>query len=298
MGAKKILITALIICAQICNPLSSKAEEILRIGAIPDQHPEKLNRLYNVLARELASNLGVKVKYVPVTNYAAAVSAFRTESIDFVWFGGLTGVQARIQKPGAKIIAQRDIDASFKSVFIANKNANIKKINSITDLKSLKGRRFTFGSESSTSGRLMPQYFLKLGGIDPSNFYGGRTGFSGSHDATIALVESGSYEVGALNKQVWDTNKISNRIQINNVVEIWITPSYADYHWLAQPDLDKKHGKGFTQRLKLFMLNMHKSKSKEQQEILKAFGATKFIKAYPSDYKSIETIGRQLGKIK
>ena len=145
-----------------------KAKEILRIGAIPDQNPEHLNRLYKVLTSELSEQLNVQVRYKPVTNYAAAVTAFRTGNLDLVWFGALTGVQARLQSKGSKVIAQRDIDEKFHSVFIANKKSSIQKINNINELKILKEKRFTFGSESSTSGRLMPQYFFCLLYTSPS----------------------------------------------------------------------------------------------------------------------------------
>ena len=178
---------------------------ILRIGAIPDQNPEKLNRLYDTLSDELSERLDVPVKYVPVSNYAAAVSAFRSGSLDLVWFGGLTGVQARLQTPGSQVLAQRDIDAEFTSVFIAHGASGLKPITSSDQLVQLKGKRFAFGSESSTSGRLMPQYFMKQNGVTPEDFAGGRPGFSGSHDATIAVVQSGAYEAGALNSQVWES---------------------------------------------------------------------------------------------
>ena len=105
----------------------SQGEKVLRISAIPDQKPEKLNRLYPLVAGELGRQLGVKVKYVPVVDYAAAVSAFRTGDLDLVWFGGLTGVQARLQKPGAKVIAQRDIDVAFHSIFIANTKSGMRR---------------------------------------------------------------------------------------------------------------------------------------------------------------------------
>ena len=145
----------------------------LRIGAIPDQNPERLNRLHGALSAELSESLGVPVRYVPVSNYAAAVSAFRTGSLDLVWFGGLTGVQARLQTPGAKVVAQRDIDARFTSVFIANSGSGLRPITSQDQLKQLKGKRFTFGSESSTSGRLMPEHFLRQSGATPRDFAGG-----------------------------------------------------------------------------------------------------------------------------
>ena len=225
------------------------------------------------------------------------MSAFRTGSLDLVWFGGLTGVQARSQKPNAKIIAQRDIDARFHSVFIANKNSDIPIINTYQGLNVLKGKRFTFGSTSSTSGRLMPQYYLQKGGVKITDFKGGRPGFSGSHYSTLALVSSGSYEAGALNEMVWIDNLKRKRLNLTNVKVIWRTPSYADYHWLAQPDLDERFGKGFTIKLQKTLLGFS-NKSPSQAKILKLFGAKKFIAADASQYKEIELIGRQMGKIK
>tara|TARA_Y100001968_G_scaffold49521_1_gene39872 strand:+ start:687 stop:1598 length:912 start_codon:yes stop_codon:yes gene_type:complete len=276
---------------------SLRAEEILRIGAIPDQNPERLNRLYKVLSSELAEELNVKVLYKPVTNYAAAVIAFRTGNLDLVWFGGLTGVQARLQTKGSVVLAQRDIDQKFHSVFIANKKSSIKKINNINDLKTLKNTRFTFGSESSTSGRLMPQYFLNKAGVKLKDFKGANPGFSGSHDATLLLVQSGSYEAGALNEQVWKSNLERGRANPSKVHVIWKTPSYYDYHWLAQGNLDKKFRKGFTNELRNVFLSFNKE-SKRQKKILELFGANKFIISKNENYNKIESIGRQIGKIK
>ena len=276
---------------------SLKAEEILRIGAIPDQNPERLNRLYENLSSELSDQLNVEVKYIPVTNYASAVTAFRTGNLDLVWFGGLTGVQARLQTKGSKVLVQRDIDEKFHTLFIANKKTLIKKINNINGLKSLKEKRFTFGSESSTSGRLMPQYFLNKAGVQLKDFKGGSPGFSGSHDATLMLVQSGSYEAGALNEQVWYSNLKGGRIDSSKVYVIWKTPSYYDYHWVVQGNLDKKFRKDFTKDLTNVFLSFN-AKSKKQKKILNLFGAKKFIKSRNENYNKIEKIGRKLGKIK
>ena len=273
------------------------AQETLFIGAIPDQNPERLNRLYRLLCEELNKELDVPVRYIPVTNYPAAVSGFRTGSLDLVWFGGLTGVQARLQKPGAQVLAQRDIDLHFQSVFIANLTSQIPILKSQNELTLLKDRRFTFGSESSTSGRLMPQHFLQQVGVSINDFKGGYPGFSGSHDATLALVQSGSYEAGVLNKQVWETRLRRKKVEGSKVRIIWETPSYPDYHWLAQPDLDNRFGTGFTRKLQNFLLGL-KKQSKTQSRILNLFGANRFIPAYDYQYKDIELIGRQLGKIK
>ena len=272
------------------------SSETLTIGAIPDQNPEKLNRLYQLLSAELSKSLDVQIKYIPVTNYPAAVTAFRTGDLDLVWFGGLTGVQARLQKKGSIIIAQRDIDSDFQSVFIANTASGIPEIKNILDLRILKERRFTFGSESSTSGRLMPQHFLNKAGVKLSDFKGGQPGFSGSHDATVALVQSGSYEAGALNEQVWIANVNRGRVNPSKVKVIWETPPYADYHWLAQPNLDSRFGEGFTDKLKNAFLAFSDQEARQKQ-ILDLFGAKRFIEAHTDQYQDIERVGRQLGKI-
>ncbi len=272
------------------------ANEPLLVGAIPDQNPERLNRLYDLLCLELSEKIKIPVRYVPVTNYSAAVSAFRTKSLDLVWFGGLTGVQARLQTPGSKVLAQRDIDEKFRSVFVANKSSGIPIINNIYELKYLKNRRFTFGSESSTSGRLMPQYFLQQAGVQIDDFSGRRPGFSGSHDSTIALVQSGSYEAGALNEQVWNSSVSNGRADLDKIRVIWRTPKYKDYHWLAQQDLDKRYGKGFTKKLQKTLIDFN-MENPRQAKILNLFGAKRFIPASNDQYKEIEIIGRQLGKI-
>jgi phosphonate transport system substrate-binding protein len=214
-----------------------------------------------------------------------------------VWFGGLTGVQARLQKPGAQVIAQRDIDAAFTSVFIANSGSGLKPIQSQKQLTVLEGKRFTFGSESSTSGRLMPQWFLSQAGVQLKDFAGGAPGFSGSHDATIALVQSGTYDAGVVNEQVWKANLRSGKTDRRKVFVLWRTPGYPDYHWIGQPDLDKRFGAGFTTKLRGAILSWRPS-NPQQKQILELFGAQQFTGAKASDYQRIEQVGRQVGKIR
>ena len=303
-GSEKRNLLAAVLAGLFCLALVPAAEAqqnrtkpVLRLGAIPDQNPEKLNRLYGLVANELSQQLKVNVRFIPVTDYSAAVSAFRTGNLDLVWFGGLTGVQAKLLKPGALMIAQRDIDAQFYSVFIANTASGLKPIHSVKGLSELKGKRFTFGSESSTSGRLMPQYFLSQAGVKMTDFAGGAPGFSGSHDATIALVQSGAYEAGAVNEQVWKANLRNHKVDRSKVMVIWRTTPYPDYIWLAQPQLDRTFGKGFTTKLSKAILSW-RSSDPEQKQILNLFGAQQFTTVDVSDYKRIEQVGRQIGKIR
>ena len=265
-------------------------------GAIPDQDPEKLQRLYSKLAQYLEAELKVPVVYKPVTDYTAAVTAFKVNDLDMVWFGGLTGVQARLQVPGASAIAQRDIDADFHTVFIATKKSGIQPIKDAKDLTTLKGHTLTFGSESSTSGRLMPQYFLEQAGVKPEDFKG-KVGFSQNHDATLQLVTAGTYEIGAMNEQVWQKRLKAGEVDQSKVQVIWRSPAYYDYHWVINPAVQKRYGADFPQKVQAALIKLD-PKVPEQKEILELFGAEKFIPTQNANYAQIEAVGRQIGKIK
>lgn len=261
----------------------------LRISAIPDQHPEKLQRLYGSVAAYLSAKLGVPVEYVPITDYTASVTAFRVGDLDLVWYGGLTGVQARLQVPDAQAIAQRDIDAQFTSVFIANTRRGI------STLADLKGKTFTFGSESSTSGRLMPQYFLQQNGITLNDF-AGEPGFSGSHDKTIDLVASGSFDAGALNSQVWKRRVAEGTVDTAVVNVFWTSPPFADYHWVLHPSVAQRYGADFPAKIQQALYDLN-ADVPEERAILELFGAQKFIPTANENYTAIEQVGREIGLI-
>jgi phosphonate transport system substrate-binding protein len=284
------------------SSISTTAPELfsgtLRISAIPDQDPDKLVRTYGLVSDYLEKNLpGLTVEYVPVTDYQASVSSFRTGDLDLVWFGGLTGVQARKEVAGARAIAQRDIDAEFTSVFIANTDAGVTPFTGVQGLSVVRGKSMTFGSESSTSGRVMPQYFLAQAGVDVSKDLKGKAGFSGAHDKTVELVTAGTFDVGALNSQVWDKLSKEGKIDTTKVVEVFRTPSYVDYHWVVQPDADDAFGEGFSAALTDSLLAID-GDSDDEKAILDQFGAGSFIAADPTKYGAIEEIAKTLGVIR
>jgi phosphonate transport system substrate-binding protein len=276
-----------------CAGTAGSEPRALTISAIPDQDPEQLQRLYGLVARYLSEELGVPVEYRPVTDYTASVTAFRRGDLDAVFFGGLTGVQAREQVPGAVPLAQRDVDERFRSVFVAHAGSGVGPIADVAGLAQLRGHSLTFGSETSTSGRLMPQSFLLQAGVTPDDL-AGPVGFSGSHDATIQLVASGAYEVGALNSSVWDARMAAGRVDTAAVTEVFRTPTYHDYHWVARPDLDEAFGAGFTDRLRAAFLALDPA-DPEEKAVLDLFTAGAFIPTEPTNYDAIEAVAGELG---
>lgn len=267
---------------------------VFKIGAIPDQSAAELNPNMELMAKYLSEKTGLSIQFVPSNDYAALVTAFERGEIQLVWFGGLTGVQARAVAPGAEAIAQRPKDAKFQSVFIAQKDLNV------STLEDLKGKTFTFGSESSTSGSLMPRYFLSQAGIDPEKDFNGKPNYSGTHDKTIKLVESGAFQTGALNISVWEKTVKENKVDLSKVKVFYTTPEYYDYNWtINQTDfVDKVYGEGTKDKVKQAILSMDAAKSENEKAILGFYQTDKFIETTNDNYKMIEEVAKKLGMVK
>lgn len=258
------------------------------IGGIPDQEQSVMEERFGGLADYLSSELDVPVEYRPSTDYSAVVTAFRNDDVLLGWFGGLTGVQARLGRDGAQAIAQRPRDEEFHSVFIAGQGV---EADSLDDLGGLK---FTFGSESSTSGHLMPRHFLREAGVDADTDFAGKPSFSGSHDQTAKLVEAGSFDAGALNETVWDRLVSDGEVDTEAVRVVERTPPYVDYHWVANPAIDERYGDGTVDALQQALLEMDERGGEQAQEALELFETEEFIATQDDDYATIEEIARDL----
>jgi phosphonate transport system substrate-binding protein len=275
-----------------CATSQSQDKPVLKVGGIPDQDASRLARRYDGFAKYLSDKLDVPVEYVPSVDYAAVVTAFTQDELQMAFFGGLTGVQARLQNPGSQAIAQRENDAKFHSKFIARADLPLE---SLEDLKAhAKELTITFGSSSSTSGHLMPRYYLTQAGINPDTDFREAPSFSGSHDATWQLVESGAYDVGALNEDVWNRAVKEGSVDTSKVKVFYTTPEYFDYNWTVRSELDQRYGDGFTKKLQQALLDLN---PQDNADILELFSTQKFIVAKNDDYKAIEDVGRQLGMI-
>ena len=276
-----------IVTLAACGSEDSAAKETLVIGGIPDQDQSVLVRRFGGVADYLGRRLDVNARYVPSIDYSAVVTGFKGGDIHLAWFGGLTGVQARSAVEGARAVAQRPRDEEFHSVFILRRDISAQF------LADLKGLTFTFGSESSTSGHLMPRYFLTQAGIDPKEDFNGLPNFSGSHDKTWKLVEAGAFQAGALNEAVWDRAVAEGNVDLEKVRVLQVTEPYFDYNWSIRPDLDREFGNGFTRKLSLALLEMHQAGG--NSEVLDLFQTARFIETNNDNYRQIESVARSLG---
>lgn len=255
--------------------------------AIPDEDETRLMTRFGRVAEYLQSRLGVRVKYIPVKSYAAAVTAFKNNQVQMAWFGGLSGVRARLAVKGSKAIAQGEEDQRFVTYFIAHASTGLRENADFP--KGISGLTFTFGSKGSTSGRLMPDFHIRQQlGKAPGKVFR-RVGFSGDHSKTIALVQSGAYQVGAVNFKVWENETRAGKIDPAKISVIWKTPPYPDYNWSVRGDVDKRYGKGFTDKITRALLEMR------DQKLLDAFPRSRFIPAKNGDYQPIAETAKAIG---
>jgi phosphonate transport system substrate-binding protein len=263
------------------------APGILRVTAIPDESPTELARKFAPLGAYLEKKLGLKVEWTPVTDYAAAVETLVNKKIDLAWFGGFTFVQANVRSGGKmNPLVQREEDEKFRSVFITDARSGIAK------LEDLKGKTLSFGSQSSTSGHLMPRSFLLAAKINPDVDLK-RISFSGAHDATVAAVQSGKVDAGALNISVWEKLVAEKKVDTNVVKVFYTTPPYYDYNWTVHADMPAD----LRNKIQKAFLDLDPN-TPEGKEILGLQRATKFIPSKPDNYNGIRAAAENAGLLK
>jgi phosphonate transport system substrate-binding protein len=265
--------------------ISAHAQQtVFKVTTIPEEAATEQTRKFGPIAKYLESKLGMKVEFTPVTDYPAAVEALVNKKVDLVWFGGFTHVQAQLRS-GGKIVplAQREEDTKFQSVFIAKTDSGIKK------LDDLKGKQISFGSQSSTSGHLMPRSFLLAANINPEKDFK-RIAYSGAHDATIASVVGGRVEAAALDITVWRKFVTENKVDTKAVDVFYTTPPYFNYNWSMH--VDSPAALRDKVRDALLALSMD---TPEGKEILTLNRATKYVPTKPENYKGLEAAAKSAG---
>ena len=273
-------------CVLLGFAIGSEAQQLLRVTAIPDESPTELARKADPLMKYLEAKLGTRVQYTPVADYAAAVEALANKQVDLAWFGGFTLVQASVRSGGKAIpLVQRDEDQRFKSVFITANPA----VNTIADLK---GKNVSFGSQSSTSGHLMPRSFLLGANIDPDRDFN-RVAYSGAHDATIAAVAAGKVDAGALNASVWEKFVADKKVDTDKVRVIATTPAYYDYNWTVHADMPLV----LREKITKAFLDLDRQ-TPQGREILELQRATRFVPTRIENYAGIEASARNAGLLK
>ena len=286
MQKKALCITMLFAClaAGCKSGRNTGSEPVLRLAMIPSTDPGKIVRESKPLVTYLEKETGARVELVVPTNYAAVVEAIANDRVDIAYLGGFTFVQAS-QRAGVQPLVQRERDQNFHSVFITQSGSGI---NSLADMK---GHSFAFGDVNSTSGHLMPAYYMRAANLDPSVL--AKTLYTGGHDATALAVANGKVDAGAMDELVFASMMKSGKITSSQAKVFYTTPAFFDYVWAARKGLDPKLSDGFSAAF----LKLDASKP-ESKAVLDLLNATKYVRAENANYEKLRQAAREEGLLR
>ncbi len=294
-GALVLGVAGLSLALASCGKKEKSDEGVAKlvITAIPDEKISDQDAKFQALSEYLHEKLDIPVEFSISKDYSTSVQRFANGEVHLAWFGGLTSVQARALVPGARAIAQGIEDPKFKSYFIATAETGLTRSDDFP--MEIKDMTFTFGAPNSTSGSLMPTYFIKeKTGKYPKEFFSKPVQYqeAGGHVATTRAVESGSVQTGVMNYATYDTMVKNGDLDPEKARIIWVTPEYADYNLTVHPDVEKYFGEGFIDKLQTALVEC------EKPEVLKAFNRETLIPAKNEDFKNIEQVARDLDKLR
>jgi phosphonate transport system substrate-binding protein len=262
-----------------CNSKPA-AEPKLRISMIPTTDPGKVLRENQPLLAYWAKQTGRTPELTIPTSYAAVVEALANDKVDIAYLGGFTYVQASA-RAGVKPLVQRAIDQQFHSVFITQTGS---KIHSLADLHG----HFVFGDVNSTSGHLMPLYYMQQEKVDPEVIK--NASYSGAHDATALAVANGKAEAGAMDEQVYKKMTANGQLKPGAVRVFYTTPPFFDYVWVANSHLDSKIAGAFADSMKALSPDQP-----DQKALLDLLNAKAYVAAHDADYGKLRDAAKSAG---
>lgn len=264
------------------------SDQVFRISAIPDADTTAQAERFEPLRAYLEKELGVKVEFVASDTYTTSVEKFVNGDIQFGWFGGVTGVQSIEKVEGARAIVAGKKDLAFKSYFVANASTGLK--DSADFPTAIRDLQFTFGSPNSTSGRVMPSFYInEETGTYPDEFFTNPVSFTKGHDKVALAVQNGDFQAGVMSFGRYERMVEEGDIDPAVCVKIWETPEYADYNGTAHPALDEMFGEGFVDKLQAVLINC------KDEAVLNALNRSELVEINNETLAGIAAVVETLG---
>jgi len=254
------------------------APSVIRVGVLPDDGELSLHQRYDPLLQYLSAKTGLDYKLVVPSSYVQLVQLFHDHKLELAYFGGLTFLRAH-QLDNAEALVMRDVDTRFTSWFLVRESDPGK------DLADFEGRRLAFGNWLSTSGHLMPRYFLSTEQLIMTDTFFSEILYSGAHDKTAYLVRDGVVDVGVANSKIILSMIRDGRLKKNDLRVLWETPPYPDYVWAVHNHL----AEDLKTRIRDTFLGLDDTDA-VSSKILEGLGAKTFLPAGISDFYTLKEI--------
>ncbi|MDJ0916512.1 MAG: phosphate/phosphite/phosphonate ABC transporter substrate-binding protein [Woeseiaceae bacterium] len=265
-----------------CQNDRQLAPETLVVSVLPDRSTDEPSSRFDPLMDYLEATTGQSMQLVLAEDYASLLQSFINGDVHLAFLGSVTFVSAE-EAVNAEPLVMRDIDVSFRSCYVARSDDSRRVID------DFKGSAFSFGSELSTSGHLMPRYFMQRSGVAPEDFFSS-VDHARTHFETAQKVIDSSVAIGVMNCFILEEALGSDRIPADGIRVVAKTPGYANYVWTIQENISDDLKKALVDAY----LALDNSNA-EHAAILRSLRASVFLPAGRADFEDIRRAVLALG---
>lgn len=263
---------------------ANEKPQVLRVGLVPNQSPDKIKAQYEPFKVYLEKTLGLKVELFVATDYAGVVEAIANDKLDVAYFGGLTYVQARHKADIYPIVTEIDKytnTTKYSSLIIVPADSPIKSV------EELQGKTFAFGDINSTSGSLYPRIMLDKAGMKvPDDFK--NVVYTGAHDATALAVQNKTVDAGGIEGRILKKLIKKGTVEESKIKVIAESEPIEGYPWVVRASLDK----GLVEKVTDAFLNI------KDPVLLDLMRAVRYEKIDAKAYDNIEAEAKRVGLLK
>ncbi len=284
-----ILLAACVILSAGCsNSEKAPAQQTaskrsLLIGLIPEQNLFRQMERYEPLAAYLSDKTGTQIKLTVLTRYGNIIDNFVSGGLDGAFFGSFTYALAHA-KLGVQVIARPE---GLDGVSTYHGLIFVRKGSGITSYRDMQGKRFAFVDKATTAGYLFPLAYFQKRGVDYRTYLK-KSYFAGTHEDAILDVLNKKADIGAAKNTVFERLAQSDP-RIKNELTVLDESFKVPENALAlRHDLDGH----LLEKLKSALLDIDRDPS--GIEVLKIFGAKRFIETTEADYQPIYRAAQEI----
>ena len=254
----------------------------ITVAVLPDQSKDALLARHGSLLDYLADTTSLDFELLIPLDYADLVDQFDAGHIDLAWFGGLTFIRAH-EKSQAVPLAFRDVDSRFTSCYL------VRGSDTRSTIQEFAGEEFSFGPPLSTSGHLMPRYFLERDGLYPEQFFAA-TRHSSAHDQTARWVRDGTVGLGVASCIIVQSMLEHGSLSSDDIRIIETTPPYSNYVWAVKQTMAENTK---TKLLDAFLAL--DASDPDNRAILRAQRANAYLPASPDNFVLVRRAAKLSG---
>lgn len=246
------------------------------IGIVPEQNIFRQIERYEPLARYLSAKLDLDIELRMLATYENIIENIQDQELDGFFLGSFTGAVV-IKRMGAEPLA-RPQDANgistYRGLIFTRKDSGI------TTAQDMKDKTFVF-ADNTSAGSLFPLHYFKENDIDAPSSWLGELFYSGTHEDAILDVINNRADIGATKDTIFYRLAESDERILDKLKILAFSSPFPENALLVSHGTDE----GLKEKLREALLTMHLNK--EGLQVLRKFGAVKFIETSPEDYAPV-----------